>query len=93
MRLLNTLGVRQQFSNFQEWVGEGQYLALRFFRGRRKGSAFKSLDGALHTDGGGCTLSVGLEVKMEIPTKAYPAMNYAPNPRQKYQSQSTEQRV
>jgi len=34
---------------------------------RRKGSALKNLAGALHTDGGGCTLSVGREVKMEIP--------------------------
>ena len=27
----------------------------------------QDLAGALHTDGGGCTLSVGREVKMEIP--------------------------
>jgi len=52
---------------FEEWVGEGQFLALRFCRGRRKGSALKNLAGALHTDEGECTLSVGREVKMEIP--------------------------
>ena len=49
-----------------EWVGEGQFLALRFCRGRRKGSALKNLARALHTDGVGGTLSVGREVKMEI---------------------------
>lgn len=36
-------------------------------RSRRKGSALKNLAGALHADGVGCTLSVGREVKMEIP--------------------------
>jgi len=40
--------------------------ALRARR-RRKDSALKHLAGALHADGGGCTLSVGREVKMEIP--------------------------
>jgi hypothetical protein len=42
-------------------------LALRFCRSRRKGSALQNLAGALHTDGVGCMLSVGREVKMEIP--------------------------
>jgi len=41
---------------FEEWVGEASVLALRFCRSRRKGSALKNLAGALHTDGGGCTL-------------------------------------
>src|SRR5437879_13179283 len=44
-----------------------QFLALRFCRSRLKGSALKNLAGALHTDGVACTLSVGREVKMEIP--------------------------
>jgi len=44
---------------FVEWVEKRQFLALRFCRGRRKGSAFKNLTGALHADGVGCTLSVG----------------------------------
>ena len=48
-----------------------QFLALRFWRSRRKGSALKNLAGALHTDGGGCTLSVGREVKMEIPVEPF----------------------
>ena len=34
-----------------------QFLALRFCRSRRKGSALKNLAGALHIDGGGCTFS------------------------------------
>src|ERR1039457_7072086 len=44
-----------------------QFLALRFCRGRRKGSALKNLAGALHSDGGGYTLLVGRGVNMEIP--------------------------
>jgi len=51
----------------EEWVGKRQFLALRFCRSRRKGSALKNLAGALHTDRVVCTLSVGGEVKMEIP--------------------------
>src|ERR1039458_1983556 len=51
---------------FEEWVGEASVLALRFWRGRRKGSALKNMAEALQTDGLGCTLSVGREVKMEI---------------------------
>jgi hypothetical protein len=39
------------------------------FRDCRKVSTLKNLAGVLHTDGGGCTLSVGWEVKMEIPAK------------------------
>jgi hypothetical protein len=39
------------------------------FRDCRKVSTLKNLAGVLHTDGGGCTLSVGGEVKMEIPAK------------------------
>jgi hypothetical protein len=42
-------------------------LALRFCHDRLNGSAFNNLAGALHTDRVGCTLSVGREVKMEIP--------------------------
>jgi hypothetical protein len=53
----------------EEWVGKRQFLALRFCRSRRKGSALKNLAGALHTDRVGCTLSVGGEVKMEIPVR------------------------
>jgi hypothetical protein len=52
---------------FEEWVEKHQFLALRFFRSHRKGAAHKNLAAALHTDGGECTLSVGREVKMEIP--------------------------
>ena len=51
----------------EEWVGKRQFLALRFCRSRRKGSALKNLAGALHTDRVECMLSVGGEVKMEIP--------------------------
>ena len=48
-----------------------QFLTLRFCRSRRKGSALKNLAGALHTDGGWSTLSVGWEVKMEILAKYF----------------------
>ena len=51
----------------EEWVGNCQFLALRFCHGRLNGSAFNNLAGALHTDRVVCTLSVGGEVKMEIP--------------------------
>ena len=51
----------------EEWVGKRQFLALRFCHGRLNGSAFNNLAGALHTDRVGRTLSVGREVKMEIP--------------------------
>jgi len=44
-----------------------QFLALRFCRSRRNGSALKHLAGTLHADGIGCTLPAGREVKMEIP--------------------------
>ena len=44
-----------------------QFLALRFCCGRWKDFAFRNLAGALYSYGGGCTLSVGQEVKMEIP--------------------------
>lgn len=54
---------------FDEWVGAVSVLTLRFCRGRRKGSALKSLSGALPTDEVGCTFSVGGEVKMEILAK------------------------
>ena len=46
-----------------------QFFALKFCRRCRKGSALKDLAGALHTDAGGCTLSVGRELTMEIPAK------------------------
>jgi hypothetical protein len=42
-------------------------LMLGFPRNRQKGHAVKNLAGALHTDVGECRLSVGWEVKMEIP--------------------------
>jgi hypothetical protein len=45
------------------------FLALRLYCGRRKGSAFKNVAGALHPDGIGSTLSVDQEVKMEIPVE------------------------
>ncbi len=38
---------------------------LRSCRSRRK--ALKDLAGALHVDGVQCTLSIGREIKMEIP--------------------------
>ena len=51
-----------------------QFLALRFCRSRLNGSTFNNLAGALHTTRVGCTLSVGREVKMEIPAKmSFPA--------------------
>lgn len=56
---------------FEEWVGKRQFLALRFCHGRLNGSAFNNLAGALNIDGAGCTLSVGREVKMEIPAKEH----------------------
>jgi len=43
------------------------FWGLRFCRGRRKGSAFKNLAGALHTDRAGCMLSAGRRVKKEFP--------------------------
>jgi hypothetical protein len=55
----------------EEWVGKRQFLALRFCHGRLNGSAFNNLAGALHTDRVGCTLSVGREVKMEIPDEDF----------------------
>ena len=48
---------------------KGQFLAVRFCRGRRKGSALKNLAGALHAEAVRYTLLVGREVKMEIPVK------------------------
>jgi len=54
---------------FEEGWKKRQFLALRFCRSRRKGSALRNLAGTLHTDGAACTLSVGREVKMEIPAK------------------------
>ena len=51
----------------EKWVRETEFWALVFSRSRRKGSALKNLAGALHNEGGGCTFSVGREVKMEIP--------------------------
>jgi hypothetical protein len=56
---------------FEEWMGEGQFLALKFCRSRRKGSALKNLAGALLADRVECTLSVGREVKMEIPANRF----------------------
>jgi hypothetical protein len=44
---------------FEEWVGEASVFGFEIFRSRQKGSALKNLAGALHTDGGGCTLSAG----------------------------------
>jgi SAM-dependent methyltransferase len=46
------------------------FRALGFFRNHRKGRVVKNLAGALHANRIGCTLSVGGEVKMEIPAKA-----------------------
>jgi hypothetical protein len=54
---------------FEEWREKRQFLALRFCRGRRKGSALKNLVRTLHADGIGYTLSAGREVKMEIPVQ------------------------
>lgn len=70
------------------WNGweKRQFLASGFCRGHRKGSALKNLAGALHADGVGCTLSVGREVKMEIPAysssgaKLLPAQEAVPRP-------------
>jgi hypothetical protein len=59
----------------EEWVGKRQFLALRFCHGRLNGSTFNNLAGALHTDRVGCTLSVGRQVKMEIPVYEDPVAN------------------
>ena len=44
-----------------------KYLGRNHVRGRRKGSALTNLAGTLCPGVVGCTLSVGGEVKMEIP--------------------------
>jgi hypothetical protein len=54
---------------FEEWMGEASVFGFEILPRRRKGSALKNPAGALHTDGVGCTLSAGREVKMEIPDK------------------------
>ena len=59
----------------EEWVGKRQFLALRFCHGRLNGPTFNNLAGALHTDRIGCTVSVGREVKMEIPVYEDPVAN------------------
>jgi len=46
-----------------------QFFALRFWRSRRKGSSLKIMAGALHTDGGGCMLSVGGKSKWKFRLK------------------------
>jgi hypothetical protein len=58
-----------------------QFSDLGFFRNRRKGRAVKNLAGTLHADRVGCTLSVGREVKMEIPCcpPAYLVSGLIPN--------------
>jgi hypothetical protein len=43
-----------------------QFLAFRFCRYRRKGLAFEKASRSLHTEGGGCTLSVSRKVRKEI---------------------------
>jgi hypothetical protein len=57
---------------FEEWVGEGSVFDFEILPRHRKDFALKNLAGALHTDGVGCTLSVGREVKMEIPDDSLP---------------------
>ncbi len=52
---------------FEEWVGEASVFGFEILLQPLESSALKHLAGALPTDGGACTLSVGREVKMEIP--------------------------
>jgi hypothetical protein len=51
----------------QKWVREEQLRAPGFYRSRRKGHAIRNLPEGLHTEAVRYKLSVGLEVKMEIP--------------------------
>ena len=55
---------------FEEWVGEASVCGFEILPRPSKRLCTQNLAGALQTDGGRCTLSVGWEVKMEIPDKA-----------------------
>lgn len=48
---------------------KGQFVTLGFSRNRRKGYAVKTPTGALHTEAVGYKLSLGREVKTEIPAQ------------------------
>jgi hypothetical protein len=52
---------------FEEWPGEASVFAFEIFPRSSERLCPKNTAGALHMDGGGCTLSGGSEVKMEIP--------------------------
>jgi PEP-CTERM motif len=51
---------------FEEWVGEASVFGFEILPQPSERLCLKNLAGALHTDGGGCTLSVGREGKMGI---------------------------
>jgi hypothetical protein len=53
----------------KKWVREAQLGALGFSRNRLNNSALKNVAGTLPTGGDGYALSVGREVKTEIPVK------------------------
>ena len=52
---------------FEEWVGEASVFGFEILPQPSERFCTQNLAGALHTDGVGYTLSVGQEVKMEIP--------------------------
>jgi len=52
------------------WVGEASVLGFEIFPPRRKGAALKNLAGALHPETVRYTLSVGRELKTEIPVNS-----------------------
>jgi hypothetical protein len=57
VEIIGELGTSDKFTWLQHCLGLVS----------RKGSALKNLAGALHADGGGCTLLVDRKVRMEIP--------------------------
>ena len=56
---------------FDEWVGEASVLGFEILPQLSERLCTQNLDGALQTDGAECTLSVGREVKMEIPVSVF----------------------
>jgi hypothetical protein len=54
---------------FEEWVGQASVLGFQILPQPSERLCTQNLAGALHIDGVGCMLSVGREVKIEIPVK------------------------
>jgi hypothetical protein len=54
----------------EKWVEDAPVFGLGFSRNRQKGNAVQNLAGALHNEAVKFKLSVGREVKTEIPNKA-----------------------